>query len=628
MSTAKTTITYDGTGIRTGLSDIDGSLRTALDDVRDNMRLGLVGVSADATHIGTLEELLLAGSGISLSTQNGGGDETRTIDATVDGIDIDATAGEALAILDMVYLNPSDGEWYKQDSDASATVAMGRVRGCVVEVGGIAEDVTGKVRILGEVSGFTSLIAWDKVYASATAGGYTQTKPFTSSSGTQIIVSEMGYAISSTVIWIEPQELSYRKRGVVADSGTLSLEHHVDESVYERDIAVLVDTTIAGSSLTSHTESNKDAHHPIQGSTGTSAGTQHYDISGTGSIERIGNYSGTDYAISNRVNLQGGALVRLAFEFGATTGSPTGTVTWEIRDGTTSSPSATVLVSGTFTPVASSTVYVDVPEDTFMVQKDHHFVLKSTSLQSSGNYWTWARPASAGSEAHYYSTDNGSSWSYRSDVPMAMSSLVVDSSDKTKLAQSFQIGSTTNVGMVKLYLLKIGSPTGDLSIRIVNDDTGNPDETPSLEATSIALSATTLTTSWAWHEFIFDIPPSLSNATTYWIVLETTDSQSATDYVTWAFQDDTPSYASGEFQQYEGIWSVTSVGDAIFDVLEEGTTYISQALLDDWGSALATYLVRLDDGTGSNDATQTTIKNNTGSEATVELAVTFERGEL
>lgn len=629
MSTAKTDITVDTSGIKMGLGNVHGSLRTALDDVRDAIRLGLVAVSDDATHLGTLEEVLLEGTGISFSTLNSGANETRQISAVTDGIDVDATGGEALSVRDMVYLDESDGKWYQQDIDATSPIKMGRIRGCVIESGGIAQDESGKVRVWGEVDGFTSLTAGATIYASTTAGGYTQTKPFVTSAGTQKIVSEMGYALSTTVVFVDPAQLSYHKQGTLSNGATLSLSHHVDNTPYERDVSVF-DNNISGQdSLTSHTEENQDAGHPIQGPNGASSGILSKDNLGftQSTLMTVGTAgSGENVAISYRLNMASGMLTQLAFYLGSNTGSPTGTITWEIRSGTSTLPSSTVVASGTFTPVPSSINTIDVPEGVFLNAGHHHFVLKSTSVQSAGNYWKWWKNGTDGSTANYGSLDGGTTWALTDAKDMLMLVTLIDSSDKTKLAQSFQISSAANIGNVRLYLRKFGSPTGDLTVKIVNDDTGSPDETPSVEATSYTVAASSLTTSWAWYDFEFEIPPSLSGSTTYWIVLETTDSQSDTDYVSWGFHFDTPDYADGEFQQYEGAWAATTTGDAIFDVIDEGDIFISQALLDDWSSALATYLMRLDDGSGSNPTTQTTVKNSTGSEKTIELTVIFERG--
>lgn len=241
MSTLITGIDHDDSGIADTLPGSPASVLTPLDDLRDHIRQGLVIVSADATHMGTLEEVLLAGTAIAMTTQNSGGNETLTIALDTTGIvfDVTGTAGENLALPDIVYLNPSDGKWYKQDSDASATVAMGTVRGCVTET--ILTDATGAIRLRGKLAGFTGLTSGSKVYASTTAGGYTQTKPTASTGGSQIVVSEMGLAISTTEVFIRPTGLRYVKKASMADTATMTIEHHIDAKAHQRKVVVMLD---------------------------------------------------------------------------------------------------------------------------------------------------------------------------------------------------------------------------------------------------------------------------------------------------------------------------------------------------------------------------------------------------
>jgi len=611
-STAKTDITYDKSTIKTGQGGVVAALQTALDDIRDHVRSGLVGVSADATHIGTLEDVLLAGAGVSMSTQNSGGNETRTISQSgATGIDVSATAGEALSIHDMVYLNESDGKWYQQDSDATSPVKMGRIRGCVTAADGIAQDETGAVRILGPVTGFVGLTAGEKVYASSTAGAYTQTKPIASSS--PIAMSEMGYAISTTTMWIEPKDVTYRKQTDVSNGGTLSIEHHADNQTYEREISVrLVDIT-PGSSQESHGTGNHEAHYPLQGPNG--AGTTSILRTAT-SGNSIGNQGGTVYIRAQKISGTG-VLHKFDVHLGGFSGSPTGTITWEIQTDDSDDPSGTVVSSGEFTPTASATNSVSVTDSPHMAN-DHWLVLKSTDAQSSGSYFTWLT-ATTGSDAHT-SVDDGASWTSHS-YGMVSQFYCLDTETASQLAQSFQPSSGVNVGTIRLYLAKFGNPSGDLTASIYSSN-GNP-VSAITNGISNAVAAADVGTSFDWVDFTFDTAPSLTGSTTYWIVLQTTGSQDDDHYVSWAIEHDSPSYANGQMKQYEGSWAVNVMADAIFDVLDESEIYYSQALLDDWDSALATILARFDDGSGSNPTTQTTIKNNTGSEKTLELAVTF-----
>lgn len=243
MSTLITSIDHDDSLITDGLTGSPSSVTTPMDNLRDYIRQGLAIVSSDATHVGTLEELIVAGTGISLSVQNGGGDETLTISLDTTGIvlDITGTAGENLSSNDMVYQNPTDDKWYKQDIDATATVAMGLNRGCATEA--ITADATGTIRLYGKVPGFAGLTSGGRVYASTTAGGYTQTKPTASTGGAQVAISEMGFAVSTTEVFIKPGGLRYVKKAALNDTDTLTIEHHADAQAYQRKVTVLIDNT-------------------------------------------------------------------------------------------------------------------------------------------------------------------------------------------------------------------------------------------------------------------------------------------------------------------------------------------------------------------------------------------------
>ena len=244
MSTLITSIDHDDSAIVAGAAGSPSSVKTPLTELRNFIRLGLVVVSSDATYAGTLEELLIAGDGIDLTTQNDGGDETLTIalDSSIPTtLDITGTAGEDLAIRDMVYLNPTDNKWYKQDSDASSSVAMGVKRGFATEA--ISTDATGAIRLNGALSGFTGLTAGMPIYASTTAGSYTQTKPTASTGGSQIVVSEMGFALSTTEVFIRPSGLRYVKKASMDDTDVMTIEHHADAKAYQRKVVVMIDET-------------------------------------------------------------------------------------------------------------------------------------------------------------------------------------------------------------------------------------------------------------------------------------------------------------------------------------------------------------------------------------------------
>lgn len=141
-----------------------------------------------------------------------------------------------------------------------------------------------------------------------------------------------------------------------------------------------------------------------------------------------------------------------------------------------------------------------------------------------------------------------------------------DSPVNDKLAQSFKITSASSIGSVKVWLRKIGNPSGNLTVKIYTNSSGNPGSLVT-NGTSQTLAASKLSSLYDYFEFKFSTPPSLSANTTYWLVLETTGSASSANYVRWGTDKSTPSYADGELKVYaSSVWSVAN-RDAFFQVL-------------------------------------------------------------
>src|SRR5262249_4441189 len=79
------------------------------------------------------------------------------------------------------------------------------------------------------------------------------------------------------------------------------------------------------------------------------------------------------------------------------------------------------------------------------------------------------------------------------------------------LGQSFQIGSASPGAHVRLWLDKVGSPTGNLPLKIqTNRGSNGPSGTVVTNGPSQVVAASTLGTSYGWVDFPFATPPSLS----------------------------------------------------------------------------------------------------------------------
>lgn len=139
---------------------------------------------------------------------------------------------------------------------------------------------------------------------------------------------------------------------------------------------------------------------------------------------------------------------------------------------------------------------------------------------------------------------------------------------KSKLAQAF-VGDGGRVKSVKLPLIRKGTPPGNLTVKIQTASGSSPSGTTITDGTSGTVAASGLPLALTgWTEFTFSTPPICAVGTTYWIVLETTDADSATNFVLWGADGSSPSYADGEMKSYAGAWAAESK-DGVFQVLAE-----------------------------------------------------------
>ena len=150
-------------------------------------------------------------------------------------------------------------------------------------------------------------------------------------------------------------------------------------------------------------------------------------------------------------------------------------------------------------------------------------------------------------------------------------------------AQSFIAVGTDSLNKLSLYLGKTGSPA-NLSIRITTDNGGEPD-TSDLANTTISEAQVGTTASWV--DVAFSSPPSLTNGTKYWIVLD--GSTSGSNYWHWR-RDSTDGYASntGKYISSNHNWSNSAAtwsnvsGDLAFRVWIGGTiTKIEDMIIGD-----------------------------------------------
>lgn len=177
---------------------------------------------------------------------------------------------------------------------------------------------------------------------------------------------------------------------------------------------------------------------------------------------------------------------------------------------------------------------------------------------------------------------------------------VVGGQSQLDVAQSFTPSTTNVLNKVSLKLKKIGSPS-DLTVRILGDSSGSPNKNNVL--TSGTLTANLVTTSYGFVDVIFSSPPTLSEGSTYWIMIDT----SANNSNYWSWSEDTAQGYNGGKAKYSTNWQASTPvwtqisGDLGFQTYMGGvsTSIVGSSLSSITGNAHANRLQNLSIGGGA-----------------------------
>ncbi len=140
------------------------------------------------------------------------------------------------------------------------------------------------------------------------------------------------------------------------------------------------------------------------------------------------------------------------------------------------------------------------------------------------------------------------------------------------IAQSFIATADGALSKMSVYLAKVGSPSSNLTVRITTDNGGKPN---SSDIADTAITPSQVGTTASWIDVSFASPPTLTNGTQYWIVLDY-GTNSASNY--WVWRKDTSDAYAGNTGKYTSNWSTGSAtwtnvgGDLSFRVWIGGTT--------------------------------------------------------
>lgn len=460
--------------------------------------------------------------------------------------ELSATEATATSTYDVVFMN-SSGQWDLIDTDASPP-KVGSIRGIVTSGAGTG---TATAQVEGIVTnGGWAWTPGDTIYASTTPGGLTNTKP-TVSSGNQVAVVPIGRALTATQIYLTPDaDVDYMRRAALANDGTTTVVHHASEGI--RDVYAYI-TSVTDVSLTSHADSNQDSDVPLSLG-GTYSGTDGL-TGGTASTSSVFGANVAANGVDNNVSTY--------WQADETNPDDTSTWTYDLGVGNAVAFGRYTLqarASGGRWPVAwtwegsndnSAWTTLDTQTSQSFTDGETKTYTPSSINVTAYRYYRWS-----------FTDADGTGGSQFATVAEFQS---FETLSKTKLAQSFQIGSASNVEQARLWLKKVGSPTGTMTLRIETDNAGSPSGTLVHANATATYSEADLTTSYDFVKFNFTGSSSLSSGTTYWLVLSTDRAVDASNYVQWG-ADSGEGYASGLMKfEASSTWSTESA-DAIFQL--------------------------------------------------------------
>lgn len=187
------------------------------------------------------------------------------------------------------------------------------------------------------------------------------------------------------------------------------------------------------------------------------------------------------------------------------------------------------------------------------------------------------------------------------------------------LAQSFTVTTDTPVSKVQFYIKKTGVPA-NATVRLVNNAAGSPGSTT---IASGALSASLVTTAYGWVNVQFSSNPSLTPGTTYWLVIDA--SNSSTNYYTVGANTNGYANGSAKIGRYGATWSATTpstldvyfllyvggqtsriYGESQYNQLRIGTSGIGNASAQTIDYVNAPGTLYCQSGTGNNKSCNTT----------------------
>jgi hypothetical protein len=133
------------------------------------------------------------------------------------------------------------------------------------------------------------------------------------------------------------------------------------------------------------------------------------------------------------------------------------------------------------------------------------------------------------------------------------------------------------------WMLKFGSPTGDVVSTLYASDGGSPPKpTGAALATSTAVDAASLSTSYAWVEFTFTDAYEMAAAIDYFIAVEYSGGD-GTNYIAMGTDNSSPTHP-GSAARYVASWAALSPHDCVFHIFRQKTAVTAaEWIIPGWG---------------------------------------------
>lgn len=139
-----------------------------------------------------------------------------------------------------------------------------------------------------------------------------------------------------------------------------------------------------------------------------------------------------------------------------------------------------------------------------------------------------------------------------------------------QLAQGFKVSATYTINSVYLWMKRIGTSPGELTLTIQTNAAGLPSGSSVTGGTSSTKAINGLETTYDWVRFAFPGSPSLVSATQYHLVLSSANYtySAAVTEVIWGTDESAPAYADGVLETFDGAtWTAHSpAADGVFRV--------------------------------------------------------------